>query len=278
MLLNSRLFEMGAEHDIDPKSRFLHGLAEGEGVVAEPVVEKPPEKEPEPKPGPLEPAAEGDDDDGGNDIETLLDGLSRRLEATIDNKVEARRAAGDERPEKTLRELVESEDESVLKLVGAIEKLSEKVSALEAHRTQTDAEKVAAAEQEYEQQYALGVTKFAERYAGFTDKELESVGAYHVRLIQRDERSTALSFDEVARRMYGDDGLEARRTKGDAPVREGRPAPNGRTSQPSGSPIPARSTGGGPPKKFEPGPGKGVGDVTERLKAAGAFRAVISER
>ena len=141
------------------------------------------------------------------------------------------------------------------------------------------AEREAAARSAFEDRYAGAVSQFAEAYDGFTDKELEGIGAYHGRLIQKDARLSALSFPEVARRMFGDDGLEARRTKGDADGNaKGSQPRNGHASQPSGSPIPSRSTGGGAPKKFEPGPGKGVGDVTDHLRKAGAWSRVVEQK
>jgi len=286
---------LSPEHVIqDPKSLFLNAIAEQGSVVTN--TEDPPAgddevKEPKPdakakavKPEPMKAVADDDDFEEADDefdFEKGLETLSRKIDALSRPQPAAASAARAERGDlrgqlDKLRESIDPEDARGSQMIGLLERMSEKLEQLDKREVERSERAAAQEHQAWEDSYEKDVEKFMEKY-NISDKDIIAVARKHRQLMTRDESYKAFSFEEIARRMYGNDALEARRVKRSPGGNGASPAPTARTDAPSGSPIPARGTGGGPPKKFQPGPGRGVGDITESLRKAGIFRGVISE-
>jgi len=302
MLLRNRYFTLGPGNVIaDPQALFLKGISEGHVVVHTP---DPPAGDPAAKPeakpvvkseakpngaeaAPLEqPDLEEEFEDDEFDIEGAISSLERRLDQLARPTAPTAAAPVAKAAERTglrgqiamIREGLESDDTRTPAMLTLLDNLTERLEAQERREEQREERDAEAAQTEWENEYEVNVVKFGERYPGVGPKVLAAIGRKHVQMIQQDPRAKALTFEEVARRMYGDDALAARKAKGSPAGGGPSPGSNGRTDPPSGSPIPGRSTGGGPLKKFVPGPGRGVSDVTDHLRSVGLFKGVISEK
>lgn len=232
----------------------------------------------------LEAQFEGDDEDEF-DVESSIAALNRKLDDLARPQAAARPAERRDADRSDiraklgkLREGLEPDDARTAGILEALDNLTERLDRQDAREQQRQVAAQEAEEQAWEDGYAEQVVEFTKKYPGVGPKAIAAVGRQHAAMINRDGRAKALSFEEVARRVFGDDALDARKAKRPSADNGASPATNGRTGAPSGAPIPARSSGGGPPEKFKPGPGRGVGDVTEHLRKQGAFRGVLTER